>query len=285
MTHINDRLRSIRRHIDDIDDQMIELLTKRIGYVHEVAALKTQHMEKGVSFIRPGREAMMLRRISGAFDEVVIQQAVAHIWRMIISSAINLEEQTQISAVFSSEFQEGYWLAREYFGAFTGIKKRMSAADVVDDVYSRNCSVGMVSYIAEPNNAEPWWSLLVEMDNYPTIFATIPFVYSNAQEVTPWFALGYAEPEATGEDGSLWVVQGQTEQAVHAAISGLEVRYREVGRYCTVIEDAGGSVVRHLIEIEGFEAESSPLIATMRDAHNVDAFYIGAYAKAVRVEG
>src|SRR4051812_24910827 len=114
-------LEACRAEIDAIDNSILELLSRRVGIVREVGALKQASADLSgahKSFIRPGREAEMVRRIARQAHENLPQAAaLAQMWRLIIASAIDIEEGGASVATLSTDTnRECYWLAREYFG-------------------------------------------------------------------------------------------------------------------------------------------------------------------------
>ena len=77
-------LQQHRNAIDAIDTQIIALLKERCGVVQQVGHLKEAHKVAG-SFIRPGREAIMLRAIlESTTGQALPAQAIAAIWRIIM---------------------------------------------------------------------------------------------------------------------------------------------------------------------------------------------------------
>lgn len=196
---------NIRKEIDTIDDKILELLADRSKFVEMVGKIKHANGEKN-SIIRPGREAAMIRRISNKGGGAFSKAAIAHLWRLIIASSIMIEEDTKISALSPQQSNECYWLAREYFGAFTPIEKHASTSDVIRDVVERKSTVGVIP-IWDDNAPKPWWVGLSEVEDAPTVFAKLPFIKMAPSQKAPLVAIGYIKPEATGDDQSLWVLK------------------------------------------------------------------------------
>ncbi len=61
---INKKLLEIRDSIDAIDDQVLELISKRAECAEKVAEIKRQAGEVNLWFYRPEREAQVLNRMS-----------------------------------------------------------------------------------------------------------------------------------------------------------------------------------------------------------------------------
>lgn len=204
----------MRQAIDRVDDKILAMLSERVAIVKQVGELKRKARseiakEKYRSIIRPGREANMVRRIAEKGDKEYPKAALAHIWRLIISSACHLEEETRVSTVARTTDPDTYWIAREYFGAFTPHVEHPYLMDVVHNVEERKSSVGVLP-LWDNTSAQAWWSRILEEDeNHPKVFARLPFVRTAPSEKSPLVAIGFVDPEPTGEDESLWVIKAE----------------------------------------------------------------------------
>ena len=56
-------LDDLRRQIDEIDRMLHDLLIRRSEVVERIGALKGSERSNGVVYLRPGREAVVLRRL------------------------------------------------------------------------------------------------------------------------------------------------------------------------------------------------------------------------------
>jgi len=94
---INKKLLSIRDRIDAIDDQMLELLSKRAECAEEVGDTKRQAGETDLWFYRPEREAQILNRVSENNQGPLANERVTAIFREVISSCLALEQQIKVA--------------------------------------------------------------------------------------------------------------------------------------------------------------------------------------------
>ena len=85
-------LDELRREIDGIDDQLLALLGRRIEIGRAVARSKAPD---GGPFLRPGREAAILRRLSAAAPATIAAPVIGRIWRQILVA--NLAQQTAVT--------------------------------------------------------------------------------------------------------------------------------------------------------------------------------------------
>lgn len=204
MGEIETELQNFRQQIDAIDDELLTLIAQRNGIVQKVGALK-EASGADYSIIRPGREASMVRRVCDDFTGSN-KAAIAHIWRMLISSSVNIEEDSCVSALASHASRESFWVAREYFGPFTPMRQQPTVTDVLFDVINRKATVGVIPFL-DDGGPHPWWQKLCEFDDRPAVFATLPFVRRSPSNKPPLVAIGYVAPEPTGDDSSLWVIR------------------------------------------------------------------------------
>lgn len=281
-------LQRLRKDIDRIDDQLIELLAQRNEIVREVGAIKEG---KGgqKSIIRPGREADMIRRITEKGGNGYSSAALALMWRLIISSAINIEENPHVSSYSPPGNRECYWLSREYFGAFTPMNEVPTTAEVLRNVTTRKSTVGVMP-LQDPEPSQPWWSRLSEEKNPPSVFARLPFIQMAPSTKPILVAIGYVDPEPTTSDESLWIVK--TPESV--IFSWLEpilkrhgVSYEILGN-CRKLQVT--TYVHYLLRMPGFvDTNDKAMQAFLRDANqqygsataSIATHFVGAYATPI----
>lgn len=76
-------LMRLRTQIDQVDQQILELLSRRLRMAEKVAEAKPS----GASIFRPDREAQLLARLSAA-AELQLHPVINAVWRAIISASI-----------------------------------------------------------------------------------------------------------------------------------------------------------------------------------------------------
>ena len=282
-------LQSFRDDIDAIDDKILNLLSKRTDIVKQVGEFKGKN-DCGRSIIRPGREADMVRRVAKKFDDnSLLSAAIAQIWRMIISSSINVEESTYIATLYNKENPECYWLAREYFGPFTQIGRRPTRSEILHDIREGRATVGVL-ILNDHETSEPWWYRISIYDNAPKIFAKLPFIQLSASKKDAMVAISYVDPEETGDDESLWVIKLdefiQT-PSLEAFLKQAEIQY-EIVDECRVLGNP--TTHNYLIKIPEFIIDGNAKINKFIDDINaehqdraikVEAYYLGSYAKPI----
>jgi chorismate mutase / prephenate dehydratase len=179
-----------RAEIDAIDQQLLALFKQRASIVAEVGALKSRHEVRG-SYIRAGREAMMLRKLlDDAGDTLFPKTAIAAIWRIIIGSSTALE--SPLSTLTFDDDAEGVHAAAQYFGPQVA-NHSASEIDFFAALENTPHTIAIVPY----DLSAAWWQ---KMPNMMRVFACLPFVGNTPSHL----ALGQVTPEETGDDVSLF---------------------------------------------------------------------------------
>jgi chorismate mutase / prephenate dehydratase len=223
-------LGDLRKGINEIDLTILALLRKRRQVVQKVGEFKVQESDdckQDKSFIRPGREADMMRNLLKENRDVYEPQAVYAIWRSIISSSVNYEQKLTVSVHLPDGDNTNYWLAREHFGTFLKQKIAKTSKSVIDSVLEDKARVGILSL---GQKEDKWWryfSTLVE-ENGMHVFVSLPFVYnpSHILQTYKTVAIAKIDLEKTTKDVSLLVInlsEGSSWSEVAQKIKDLEL--------------------------------------------------------------
>lgn len=100
MTDIQEQLNPLRQQIDQLDEQILELITKRAKCAVDVANIKRNaaaEQLKDVVFYRPEREAQILRKVMERNNSELPDEAMAGLFRQIISTCLALEQRLKIA--------------------------------------------------------------------------------------------------------------------------------------------------------------------------------------------
>jgi chorismate mutase len=277
-------LAELRAEIDAIDDQLFALLKKRIGIVKQVGELKSKDPALRC-YVRPGREADMIRRVYGYFARTDFSPFAASLmWRQIISASLNLESPMKISVFTTPQDSSFYWLTREYFGAYTPMKQEHVAQHVVADVVEGRAQIGILPLPSEQPQGD-WWRFIARDGDLPKIFAYIPFITAKEDfRQHGALAIAYVAPEQTAEDVSLYVLRvGQD-----TGIGRINAELAKVGLSGSCIAQSMPHPDRrlYLMEIKGFHAQGSDAIKQFEAeaAQTVtELLYLGSYATPILV--
>lgn len=96
-SNTNKKLLKIRDRIDALDDQMLELLSKRAQCAEEVGETKREAGETDLWFYRPEREAQILNRVTKDNKGPLANERITAIFREVISSCLALEQQIKVA--------------------------------------------------------------------------------------------------------------------------------------------------------------------------------------------
>lgn len=272
-------LAEYRQQIDAIDDQIIKLLVERTAVVSKVGAYKHKNGHTGC-LIRPGREARMLRNISGRFaDGDFPAAAAAAIWRIIIGASTSIESPLAIAAYTPEGNSDLYWLAREYFGAFIPVSKQSHTKRVIGEVIDDKSNIGILPAL-HSNDETLWWQNLLAKDA-PKVFAHIPFVYPEtpSRDTAGGLAIAKIAPEDTGNDLSLLVLEidsNVSQSKLQASLSANQLQANWLH-----IATPNSSTRQHVLEISGFvPLDHSGLNSALSSLGGAvsNTYYLGSYA-------
>ncbi len=280
-------LDALRREIDEIDQELQALLTKRADVVERVAHSKAG--DGDVHPMRPGREAVLLRERLASASEKVPRVVVARIWREIIASSCRAQGPLTV-AVCAPEKSVGYWdLARDHFGSATPMSLHKSPQLVVRAVGEGVATVGLLP-VPQEDDAEPWWrymaSTLVEG---PRIIARLPFCGNPGARFENLEALAIAQLDVdeSGDDVSFLVVPA-SDKLSRGSFNGLVQDAGFNGHIAATYEEGGQAPRLYLVEVAGFVAAGDPRLADLANRlgdQGGQVFAIGSYARPLGDEG
>lgn len=133
-------LDELRIQIDLVDRQLLELLSQRADYVHEVGVYKKK---EGLQIYAPEREEALLRKLISMNEGRLPEKSIRAIYREIMSAALALEEDLKIAYLGP----KGTWTnqaAIKKFGHSVNYSPLASFADVFDQVARRQANYGVV---------------------------------------------------------------------------------------------------------------------------------------------
>ncbi|MDX9874432.1 MAG: prephenate dehydratase [Spongiibacteraceae bacterium] len=147
----NGDLDKLRQQIDAIDSEMLRLLSQRARCAQQVAEVKLREIEEQdgkvdltkVMFYRPEREAQVLRRIMDANPGPLPDEAVARIFREVMSACLALERPMEV-AYFGPEGTFTHAATLKHFGNSVIAIPSPSIAHVFTQVESGQCQYGVV---------------------------------------------------------------------------------------------------------------------------------------------
>lgn len=273
-------LDALRREIDRIDDEIHDQLMRRAAVVAEIGRNKGNG-----KYLRPGREATILRRLMRRHSGNFPRSALIRIWREIIAALTQLQGPFSI-AVFAPPEYPGYWdLARDHFGSVTPMTRQTAVEGVVRAASENPAVIGVLPYPHEASE-DPWWRYLAsEEPDALRIVARLPFIASGKEprgEALNAVAIARMEQEPTGRDRSFFAIETNNEVSRSRFIAamkkvGLDPRF--VGEWR---DGESSATFLHLVEIVDLVAATDPRFERLReweDAAIIRIIHVGGYAE------
>ncbi len=259
-------LADYRAQIDRIDAVLHDMLRDRVELIDQVRKLKgKQHI-----YIRPGREAQMVRALMGRPQGKLPEGLIVRVWRELISGFTMMEGPVKV-AVYAPEKGPDLWdHARDFYGAFTPLMESTSAVAAIKAVQANKAQVAVVPP-PQANDKDSWWPLLAaDKKNVLTVFATLPFEIvkpgrNNGRNSLPMgLVIGKLYPELTGDDRSFLALQcvhvPESEMRRLLGKAGYKVRQmlsHSMGR-------GGSSPMAYFVETEGYVGRNDTRLARLR---------------------
>jgi chorismate mutase / prephenate dehydratase len=277
-------LDDLRRQIDEVDDALHDLLMRRADVVAAISSLKKGN---GTPALRPGREAAILRRLLARHQGPFPPAMLMRIWREILSGTVAMQMDFAV-AVYCTDAMPGYWdLARDHYGNQTRMVAFGTPSQVVRAVTEGAAGVGVLPMPTE-GDQEPWWPQLVSADaQSPRVIARLPFAGRGSARGAAGdaLAIGRGEPEPTGLDRSLLVVETNAQTSRARVVSAIKAG----GLVATFVAgvESKPEMVSNLLEFDGMLGNGDPrVVAALAPLGSaVDGvFLLGCYARPFSTE-
>ena len=287
--HNNNKLIDLRGQIDQIDNQIITLLNQRMGIVAKVGELKRSNGEK--FFIKSAREADMIKNLIEKAHEnqesspLIPKSVIVSIWRKIITSANNLEQEIKIAFHNPGQkYNSCHHILREYYADFIPIHDYSSSTNTIAAIEKNSAQIGIFTLSDMENkndDLDHWWINMAASQSGLKVFAKIPFIHyqKNHGEITEdLFAVAIKNAEKSLDDKSLLLVELDKEFSSHL----LAKSFTNVGLKAKIIKQAKIKEIRninfYLVEIEGFfEAEDEKIKSLSKSRIKPHVKIIGHY--------
>jgi chorismate mutase/prephenate dehydratase len=141
-----DALEKLRRQIDEIDEQLLELFNRRAARAMDVAEIKRARAEETggkVDFFRPDREAQVIKRLKSLNPGPLSDNEVGRLIREVMSACLALEQPLKI-AYLGPEGTFTQSAALKHFGHSVSTVPMSSIPDVFNSVESGHADYGLV---------------------------------------------------------------------------------------------------------------------------------------------
>jgi chorismate mutase-like protein len=257
------RLAELRTQLDAIDNQIHDLLMQRAEVVEAVAS---EGGKRGTK-IRPGREAIILRRLFNRHQGAMPRQSIVRIWREMFGAALIIEGG-QTMAVCDGEGGEARLaLAREHFGPLTPVRRHHNAAQTLADLTREGgAQLAVLPPLGEDEDGKSgWWPMLTGGGHARLyVISKIPFWTKRAEGLPQGdaYVVAAVPPDESGADRGLIALQASAEMSRTRLVAQVKEAGFEPGTLW-VRRLAGDTQISALVEVEGLVAEDDPRLAAI----------------------
>ncbi len=133
-------LPELRQEIDTIDEEIVNLISKRADVARQVGLLKST--DNGIAFV-PTRERVVLNHVESVNKGLLPNDAIRAIFQQIIAANRNLEQPVSV-AYLGPPFTFSHYAAQLRFGATSNLIEADSISDVIDMVEHGKAHYGVV---------------------------------------------------------------------------------------------------------------------------------------------
>ena len=195
-------LEALRARIDEIDEALHQLLMERAEVVEGIARAKGSGPVS-----RPGREAVVLRRIADRHDGAFPLAAALRIWREIITACSYIQGGFKVAFYSGDAGMQVRSLTRDHYGVMANLIPCGSAAQVLQKVGEDANVIGVLPF-PESGEAGSWWPNLARSgEGTPRIIARLPFLNAAEERASEALAISLIDPEPSGDDSSFLVLE------------------------------------------------------------------------------
>ena len=140
---MSDKLEQLRAQIDQLDKQLLEIISARAQCASEVGAFKRESGEDDCQFYRPEREANVLRKVTELNPGPLSDEEMARLIREVMSACLAVERQLNI-AFLGPEGTFTEEAALKHFGHSVQTSAMNSISEVFREVESGAANYGVV---------------------------------------------------------------------------------------------------------------------------------------------
>jgi chorismate mutase len=271
-------LEHLRVEIDRIDQEVLDLLVARSAVVRRIGEVKGDRLD-GRPALRPAREAQILRRLAERANGRFPAAVLVRMWRELIAAQTRLQAPLSVAVFAPKERALQVWdLARDHFGSATAmiaVDRPLQALRALAD------GSATVAVLPLPNDDDSWWvSLMSDHELQLRVFARLPFVSSDGEEVRA-LALGQPEIEPSGDDLTPLAIEAEQGLSRGGLRELLATAKLNPGWAATWRPDPPAPAV-HLVEVDSFVAAADPRLGALQHAARGEvlrAIPLGGYAR------
>ncbi len=195
-----DPLSLLRAELDAIDDRIHDLLMHRAAVIERVAR---EGGKRGAK-IRPGREAIILRRLLARHVGALPPQTIVRFWREMFAGALTIEGGQTVAVCSGDDNPDLAALAREHFGPLMPIRRHGNPTQTFADIERGQAQVAVLPPWDEAPESH-WWTALMGTRNPLSVIGKLPF-WTRRPEGAPMgeaYVVAAIRPDSSGADRGL----------------------------------------------------------------------------------
>jgi chorismate mutase / prephenate dehydratase len=262
----DEKLKTIRQRIDQIDQQLQSLIVERAEAAQQVARIKLSEDPDAI-FYRPEREAEVLRKVKERDTGPLDGEELARLFREIMSVCLALEQPLNV-AFLGPEGTFTQTAALKHFGHSVHTHSMASIPDVFREVEAGACHYGVVpvenstegvvshtldTFLTSPLRICGEVSLRIKHNllGRDVEMSTIRKVYSHSQSLAQcrgWLDLHLPHAERIAVGSNAEAAHLAVDEAGAAAIAGdSAAEIYQLDSLASNIEDEPGNTTRFLV--------------------------------------
>jgi chorismate mutase-like protein len=195
MTDTTPSLSDLRREIDAIDDALHDLIMRRAEIAAKVRAAKGNE-GGGDVFLRPGREAAVLRRLVDRHRGSFPRRTLVRLWREIFAVIVSMQGRFSLAVWMPENGANLLELARDHYGSHTPATVHQSQGQVTQEVMEGRATVGVLPLPAAEDALAWWTQLLSDVPGTPRVVSRLPF--AGARGGLEALSIARLDPEPSG---------------------------------------------------------------------------------------
>lgn len=271
-------LNEFRAEVDRLDDAMLDLLIERMAVVQRIGSVKGDRHRGGLA-LRPAREAAILRRLTTRAGESFPRAALLRMWRELLGATTNSQAPLSVSVWEPADRPGIRDLGRDHFGAMTPLHGAESACAALRGVENGTAQIALLPM---PEERDQWWRGLLGGGERPLrVISRLPFLDRPGEARPRALAVAALEPEPSGDDLTLLVVETASEISRAGLLDLLQSAGYHPRPLVSLREPTEPSAL-HLIEVDGFvtpgDARLAAILAPM-EGRIVRVTPIGGYPR------
>ena len=227
MTDRDARLDAIRREIDGLDADLLDLLNRRARAALRVAEVKGRREEP--RYYRPERESSLLRRLAARNEGPLPDAGVVRLFREIVSTCRTLEQRLVIGCTTVREA----CAAIGHFGGAVDVREEPNVAQALEAVAAARCNY-MVMELPAAGGAPP---AILDLPDLDLVLCGEWYARIGERHVV----VGRDPIPPTGDDWTSFAVPSGRKQAIESWCGSSNLRVRSTpieGRTVSIVDVA-----------------------------------------------